>query len=116
MLRLRRYRGIMNFSSSWSPRVASVALLIAVGLGLGATGCSSLASLTATGVGGAQAPAAAWSCALDITYNEDWHDDVLCTDGTSFDRPRLRPDDAFLTEEEIAASAAEYEAQLNAAF
>ena len=65
----------------------------------------------------APAPAAAdlgWSCYYDATYNEDWHDDVLCSNGDEFQRPYLREWDDFVTESEIMESAAEYEAELNA--
>lgn len=55
-----------------------------------------------------------WSCAYDPTYDQDWHNDVLCSDGVSFDRPYLREWDDFVTEQEIMDSAAEYENALNA--
>ena len=40
--------------------------------------------------------------------------DVVCTDGIGVDRPYLRPDDDFITEDEIMESAREYEDALNA--
>lgn len=59
-------------------------------------------------------PVPRWTCYYDATYNRDWHDDVLCTNGTKRVRPYLREWDNFVTEAEIMKSAAEYEAKLNA--
>ncbi|MFD6093102.1 hypothetical protein ACFWGN_13355 [Oerskovia sp. NPDC060338] len=56
---------------------------------------------------------AAWSCYLSITFNEDWHDDVECSNGIDFDRPYLREWDGFVTEDELMQSALEYENALN---
>lgn len=58
---------------------------------------------------------ATWSCFLSVTYNDDWHDDVLCRRGIEEQRPYLREWDDFVEEWEILESAREYEAQLNAA-
>lgn len=55
----------------------------------------------------------AWSCSWSPTYNDDWHDDVICTNGVDRDRPYLLPNDGFVTQEEIMAAAADYEAELN---
>lgn len=55
----------------------------------------------------------AWVCSYDVTMNYDWHDDVLCTNGDDYDRPYLRSWDDYVTESELMASAAEYEAELN---
>lgn len=55
-----------------------------------------------------------WSCTYDETWNEDWHDDVICTKGLESHRPYLREWDSFVEQWEIMESAAEYEAQLNA--
>ena len=60
------------------------------------------------------APASAWTCVYDETYNYDWHDDVLCSNGTDVQRPYLREWDDFIEEGEIMESAREYEAELNA--
>lgn len=57
---------------------------------------------------------AAWSCYLSTTFNEDWHDDVECSNGIDLDRPYLREWDDFVTEEELMQSAFEYENALNA--
>lgn len=56
----------------------------------------------------------AWSCTLSITYNDDWHDDVVCRNGNESHRPYLREWDSFVEQWEILESAAEYEAKLNA--
>ena len=55
-----------------------------------------------------------WSCGYSPTYNDDWHDDVVCTNGADEQRPYLREWDDFISEDEIMESAREYEAQLNA--
>lgn len=55
-----------------------------------------------------------WSCSYDPTYNRDWHDDVLCSNGAESQRPYLLEGDSFVTEDEIMQAASEYEAQLNA--
>lgn len=54
-----------------------------------------------------------WSCWYDPTMNENWHDDVICTDGPTSHRPTLLPGE-FVTEEDIRFAASEYEAYLNA--
>lgn len=56
---------------------------------------------------------ATWVCSYDITFNDNYHDDVLCTDGVSTDRPYLLPDDSFITPDEIMREAARYEDYLN---
>jgi hypothetical protein len=53
-----------------------------------------------------------WSCWYDPTMNENWHDDVICTDGPTSHRPTLLPGE-FVTESDMRAAAAEYEAYLN---
>jgi hypothetical protein len=62
----------------------------------------------------APAPPTSWSCHYDPTYDEDWHNDVLCSNGTDLDRPYLRQGDDFITQDEIMESAGEYEDYLNA--
>jgi hypothetical protein len=54
-----------------------------------------------------------WSCYLDPTMNDDWHDDVACQKGSAFQRPYLREWDNFIEEWEILESAQEYEDYLN---
>lgn len=55
----------------------------------------------------------AWSCFWEPTMNDDWHDDVLCARGLETIRPTLLPDQSFVTEADMMAAAAEYEATLN---
>lgn len=54
-----------------------------------------------------------WTCVYSPTYNDDWHDDVTCSNGSESERPYLRDWDGFVTQAEIMESAREYEAQLN---
>lgn len=54
-----------------------------------------------------------WECFYDPTYNYDWHDDVLCTNGMEYDRPILIPWDDYVEYDEIMEAAMEYEAELN---
>ncbi|GAA2979349.1 hypothetical protein GCM10010460_13490 [Microbacterium terrae] len=54
-----------------------------------------------------------WMCSYSPTYNDDWHDDVLCINGNDSQRPYLLEGESFVTEAEIMAAAAEFEAQLN---
>lgn len=58
-------------------------------------------------------PQAAWECSYSPTYNNDWHDDVVCTNGSESTRPYLREWDEFITQQEIMVSARKYERQLN---
>jgi hypothetical protein len=62
-----------------------------------------------------KAPRAAprWSCSYSPTLNDDWHDDVFCTNGSKSRRPYLRPSDSFVTLSEIMESARKYERRLN---
>ena len=53
-----------------------------------------------------------WSCWYDATMNEDWHDDVLCTNGPTNHRPTLLSGQ-FVSEADMTAAADEYEAYLN---
>jgi hypothetical protein len=55
-----------------------------------------------------------WSCTLAPTYDRDWHNDVLCTNGVDSERPYLREGDDFVTTAEILGAARDYEAKLNA--
>ena len=54
-----------------------------------------------------------WRCSYSPTYNNDWHDDVVCSNGVEQERPYLRGWDSFVTEAEIMESARQYEGQLN---
>lgn len=82
-------------------KLATLALIV----GFGLAGCSS-AVATESG---------SWTCAYDPTMNRNWHDDVLCSNGSDTQRPSLREGDDFITKAEIMESAAEYEAKLNSA-
>ncbi|WP_148576030.1 hypothetical protein [Nocardioides caldifontis] len=57
-----------------------------------------------------------WTCTYSPTYDNDWHNDVVCTDGTRSERPYLRAWDSYVTPDEIMESAREYEAELNATY
>lgn len=54
-----------------------------------------------------------WRCSYSPTYNDDWHDDVVCSNGEEEERPYLREWDNFITEAELMESARQFEAQLN---
>ena len=58
-------------------------------------------------------PPPEWLCSYSPTYDYDWHNDVLCTNGTQDERPYLREGDNFVTEDELMESARDYERQLN---
>ena len=58
-------------------------------------------------------PSRIWSCSYSPTYNRDWHDDVVCSNGAEEHRPYLREWDSFVTQDEIMESAREYERHLN---
>ena len=58
-------------------------------------------------------PVEGWECYWDPTMNDDWHDDYMCTNGSSYDRPYLIPDDSFVERWEIDEAAYAYEAALN---
>lgn len=55
----------------------------------------------------------AWTCTWDPTYNNDWHDDVICSNGSEQERPYLRPEDNFVTYDEIMETGRQYEDELN---
>lgn len=55
----------------------------------------------------------AWTCTWDPTYNNDWHDDVICSNGSEQERPYLRPEDNFVTYDEIMETGRQYEDKLN---
>lgn len=58
-------------------------------------------------------PVEGWECYWDPTMNDDWHDDYMCTNGSSYDRPYLIPEDSFVEQWEIDEAANAYEAALN---
>jgi hypothetical protein len=45
--------------------------------------------------------------------NENWHDDVLCTNGSSSERPLLLLNHSVIAYDEIMRAAAEYKSALN---
>ena len=53
-------------------------------------------------------PSRIWRCSYSPTYNRDWHDDVVCSNGAEEHRPNLREWDSFITQDEIMESAREY--------
>ncbi|MCC2028819.1 hypothetical protein KEC56_04690 [Microbacterium sp. YMB-B2] len=55
-----------------------------------------------------------WSCTYSPTYDNEWYDDVLCSNGSDSHRPFPQAMDNFVEEGELVDSAAEYEAELNA--
>lgn len=54
-----------------------------------------------------------WSCFYDPTMNNNWHDDVRCTNGAKSYRPILLADRGFVTEEDMRAAGQDYESYLN---
>ncbi|MFI2363790.1 hypothetical protein [Promicromonospora sp. NPDC019610] len=60
-----------------------------------------------------EAVVSTWSCWYSATDNYDWHDDVVCSNGTESERPYLRGWDDFVTEAEIMESARDHQIQLN---
>jgi hypothetical protein len=55
-----------------------------------------------------------WVCSWSPTYDDDWHNDVLCDNGIASERPRLREGDDFVEQAEMMESAKEYARQRNA--
>lgn len=60
------------------------------------------------------APKQVWVCSWSPTFDDDWHNDVLCENGIASERPRLREWDDFVERREIMQSAKEYARQRNA--
>ncbi|WP_339621215.1 hypothetical protein [uncultured Salinibacterium sp.] len=54
-----------------------------------------------------------WLCFSDPTYDDDWHNDYVCSNGTTIERPYLIPEDPFVESWELEAAAAAYEDSLN---
>lgn len=71
-------------------------------------GCEPVAALVPADPGSVR-----WVCSFSATYDRDWHNDVLCSNGIDEVRPYLREWDSFVTEDEIMESAREYERELN---
>jgi hypothetical protein len=97
---------------------ATLAFILASGTILGAlwvgAGQPTIAQLIGFNpVGASGVTGATWQCHWDPTINDDWHDDVLCVRGVESDRPILLAEQEFVTEAEMMAAAAEYQATLN---
>ena len=54
-----------------------------------------------------------WYCSYSPTMNNNWHDDVLCTNGAQSDRPYLLPNDSYIRQDEIVQAAQVYQQYLN---
>ena len=54
-----------------------------------------------------------WSCYYEPTMNNNWHDDVRCTNGPKSYRPILLADRGFVTEEEMRAAGRDHEKHLH---
>jgi hypothetical protein len=59
-------------------------------------------------------PAPAWRCSWSPTYDRNWHNDALCSNGGQVYRPHLLPYDSHITYGEMMAAAAAHERALNA--
>lgn len=97
---------------------ATLAFILASGTILGAlwvgAGQPTIAQLIGfTPIGASVVSEATWQCYWEPTMNQDWHDDVLCVRGLESHRPILLADRALVTEDEMMAAAAEYQATLN---
>lgn len=103
----------MSMNSLTRIFVAAASLSIVVGV----SGCSGGAQSPSSTPGAVQGSSglgrADWTCTYQPTYNHDWHDDVLCSNGTDRQRPYLREWDSYVTENEIMESARDYEQHLN---
>jgi hypothetical protein len=76
-------------------------------------GADADASEPGSGFGSVDPVGPDWTCSYEPTYDYDWHDDVLCSNGTEVHRPYLREWDSYVTQDEIMESAREYVKQLN---
>lgn len=54
-----------------------------------------------------------WYCGYHPSYDDNWHNDVTCTNGVQTDVPNLLPNDSYITPAEMEAAAKIYEDQLN---
>lgn len=54
-----------------------------------------------------------WRCSYSETWNDNWHDDMLCTNGLRSERPYLLPNDTYITPDEIMNEGLRYEDYLN---
>lgn len=58
-------------------------------------------------------PVVSWHCSWSPTYNNNYHDDALCSNGAESERPHLRAEDSYITPDELMGSARDYEVHLN---
>ncbi|GAA1914182.1 hypothetical protein GCM10009797_04930 [Nocardioides hwasunensis] len=79
-----------------------VVILAAPGSGAAAQASSGTESARAQ-----VAPAAAplWRCWWSPTMDDNWHNDALCSNGVTQVRPHLRPNDTYITRDELMRSA-----------
>lgn len=63
--------------------------------------------------GSSSKPAAVWTCTWAPTMDDDWHNDALCTDGATTERPYLRGWDDFVEQSEIMEAARAWARQRN---
>ena len=54
---------------------------------------------------GARASAGLWTCRWAPTMDRNWHNDALCSNGAKQVRPYLRPNDTYITRDELMSSA-----------
>ena len=60
------------------------------------------------------APEQVWVCSWSPTFDDDWHNDVMCANGIAWERPYLREWDESVERWEIMESARAYARQRNA--
>ena len=60
------------------------------------------------------APRQVWVCSWSPTFDDDWHNDVLCDNGIATERPYLREWDDLVERWEIMESARAYARHRNA--
>lgn len=53
-----------------------------------------------------------WACFWDPTMNDNWHDDMLCTDGLTYDRPLLL-EGQFVSRDDMESAGQRHAAELN---
>ena len=60
------------------------------------------------------APQQVWVCSWSPTFDDDWHNDVMCANGIAWERPYLREWDESVERWEIMESARAYARHRNA--
>jgi len=53
----------------------------------------------------ASSAAGLWTCRWAPTMDQNWHNDALCSNGVKRVRPYLRPNDTYITRDELMSSA-----------